>query len=105
MQVVAAALVLLAALLSVLAAVGLLRFPDTLTRMQAATKVGSLSTGLALAAAAMALGDAALAARLAAILVLVLLMTVVVAHVLARAACPRSIAPEGVTSRQAGSSP
>jgi multicomponent Na+:H+ antiporter subunit G len=94
MQGLAAALVLLAGLLSVLAAVGLLRFPDTLTRMQAATKVGSLSTGLALAAAALALGDAALAARLAATLVLVLLMTVVAAHMLARAAYQREIAKD-----------
>lgn len=89
---VAASLALVGATFSLLAAIGVLRMPDTITRMHAATKVSAFGGGTTLAAAALHFGDPAIAARCAVAIVLVLLSTPVAAHLLARAA-RRSGAP------------
>jgi multicomponent Na+:H+ antiporter subunit G len=69
-----------------LAALGVLRMPDLYTRMQAATKAGTLGVGLVLAAAAMAFGE--LEATITALLAIgfFLLTAPVAAHMLGRAA-------------------
>jgi monovalent cation/proton antiporter MnhG/PhaG subunit len=65
----AAILVLAGAAFMLVAAIGLVRFDDALTRMQAATKAGSLGVGCVLLAAGLGLGtaDAILAALVAAL--------------------------------------
>lgn len=82
----APALALVGATFSFLAGVGVLRMPDAMTRMHAATKVSAFGSGMALFAAAAHFGDAAMAARSLAAIGLILLSTPVAAHLLARAA-------------------
>lgn len=79
-------LALVGATFSFLAGVGVLRMPDTMTRMHAATKVSAFGSGMALFAAAAHFGDPAMAARSLAAIALILLSTPVAAHLLARAA-------------------
>lgn len=88
----AAVLALVGASFSLLAAVGVLRMPDTITRMHAATKVSAFGGGTTLAAAALHFGDPALAARCAVAIGLIMISTPVAAHLLARAS-RRSGAP------------
>lgn len=78
-------LVLLGGLFSMLAAVGLLRMPDLYTRMQSATKAGTLGVACAAAAAAVHFRDS-IAAVDAIIVVLFFFLTAPVAsHLIARA--------------------
>src|SRR5690606_8353132 len=58
-----AILVLIGALFSALAALGVLRFPDIYTRMHAASKAGPLGAGLILLGAGLASGDLAVGLR------------------------------------------
>ena len=77
--------VLVGSVFCLIAAIGILRFPDALTRMHAVSKAGILGAGLVVVGAALASGD--LAALVWAILgVAVLLVSgPVAAHLLARA--------------------
>ncbi|MXG88212.1 monovalent cation/H(+) antiporter subunit G [Nocardioides flavescens] len=77
LDLVGAVLILLGALLSLVAAVGVLRFPDLLTRMHAATKPQVLGLMLVCVGLALTLRDA----RSVAILVLVLLAQMLTAPV------------------------
>ena len=81
-----AILILMGCLFCLLAAIGIMRLPDTLIRMHAATKAGTLGAGLILAG--IAVWFAELGPVLKAILTLVFLyMTApVAAHLIARAA-------------------
>lgn len=81
-----ALLLLAGALFITVAAVGLLRLPDLLTRMHSATKAGSLGVGFILTAAALHSGDVAAATRAILVLLLVFLTAPVAAHMIARAA-------------------
>lgn len=75
---------------ALVAAIGILRFPDALTRMHASSKVGSLAGSLALLAAAVDIGGVSAASR-ALIAILFLLMTAPIgAHLLGRAAAWRA---------------
>lgn len=67
------------------AAVGLLRFPDLYTRMHAVTKAGTLGIGLVLVSAAVAFGELSVAARALVALLFVLLTAPVSAHMIGRA--------------------
>ncbi len=81
---------LLAGGFAFVAAIGILRFPDALTRMHASSKVGSLAGSLALVAAAVDIGGVSAASR-ALIAILFLLMTAPIgAHLLGRAAAWRA---------------
>lgn len=81
---------LLAGGFALTASIGLLRFPDALTRMHASSKVGTLAGSLALLAAAIDIGGISAPSR-ALIAVLFLLMTAPVgAHLLGRAAAWRA---------------
>jgi multicomponent Na+:H+ antiporter subunit G len=86
MTVLAAMFALVGAVFSFLAGVGVLRMPDAMTRLHAATKVSAFGSGMALIAAALHFGDPAMAARSFIALALILLSTPVATHLLARAA-------------------
>jgi multicomponent Na+:H+ antiporter subunit G len=64
----------------------MLRLPDTLIRMHAATKAGTLGTGCILAAEAVAAGELGTTLRVIAIIVFLLLTAPVAAHLIGRAA-------------------
>lgn len=79
-------LLLLGALFVLVAAVGLLRLPDLLMRMHAATKAGTLGAGLCLIAVAVAMPDPSVVARALATLIFLLMTAPIAAHVIAHAA-------------------
>lgn len=68
------------------AALGLVRFPDLFTRMQAAAKAGSLGVGLVVAAVATHFADGAVTVHAALVAAFFLLTAPVAAHLIARAA-------------------
>lgn len=88
---IAAALLVVGTLFCLVAAVGMLRLPDTLIRMHAATKAGTLGTGCILAAKAVAAGDPGTTLKVVAVIVFLLLTAPVAAHLIARAAYHRGI--------------
>jgi multicomponent Na+:H+ antiporter subunit G len=71
---------------SFVAALGMLRLPDTLTRMHAATKAGTLGTGLILIAVAAFYQEIGITLRALAAIVFLLLTAPVAAHLIGRAA-------------------
>ena len=74
------------AVFSLLAAVGLLRFPDVYSRMHAASKAGTVGSGLILIGFAVQAPDFGSAARALAALLFLVTTAPVAAHILARAA-------------------
>ncbi|HVM14114.1 MAG TPA: monovalent cation/H(+) antiporter subunit G [Egibacteraceae bacterium] len=79
-------LVLTGAGLTLVATVGLHRFPDVFARMHSATKSATLGLLLILVATAFALGDAASTAKIALVAVLQFVTAPVAAHMIGRAA-------------------
>lgn len=79
-------LILAGAFFAFVAAVGLWRFPDIYSRMHAASKAGTLGSGLVLLALAVHAGDTATVTRALAGIVFFLLTAPISAHLLARAA-------------------
>jgi multicomponent Na+:H+ antiporter subunit G len=71
---------------SFVAALGMLRLPDTLTRMHAATKAGTLGTGLILIAVAAFYQEIGITLRSLIAIVFLLLTAPVAAHLIGRAA-------------------
>lgn len=71
---------------SFVAALGMLRLPDTLTRMHAATKAGTLGAGLILLAEAAFYQELGITLRAVAAIVFLLLTAPVAAHLIGRAA-------------------
>ncbi|MBZ0161588.1 MAG: monovalent cation/H(+) antiporter subunit G [Notoacmeibacter sp.] len=71
---------------ALIAAIGILRLPDVYTRMHAASKAGTLGSGLMLIALAFHAADQAIVTRALAGVVFFLLTAPISAHVLARAA-------------------
>ncbi|MEM1055558.1 MAG: monovalent cation/H(+) antiporter subunit G [Bacteroidota bacterium] len=82
----AGVLALVGAIFALIAALGIVRFPDLLTRMHAATKAGTLGAGLLLLAVAVAFADAGVAARAAAGIAFLVLTAPVASHAIGRAA-------------------
>lgn len=78
------ALLLLGAIFSLIAAIGVLRLPDLYTRMHAASKAGAVGGGLILLAVASMCFDVGVALRAIIGLVFLLLTTPIGAHLLAR---------------------
>lgn len=68
------------------AAIGLVRYPDALTRMQATAKAGTLGVGCLMAAVAVHVGHTAVTVQILLIVLLFLLTAPVGAHRIARAA-------------------
>jgi multicomponent Na+:H+ antiporter subunit G len=89
--IIAAILLIVGTLFCLVAAVGMLRLPDTLIRMHAATKAGTLGTGFILAAEAVAADDLGTTIRAVAVIVFLLLTAPVAAHLIGRAAYHRGI--------------
>jgi multicomponent Na+:H+ antiporter subunit G len=81
-----AGLLLVGATVGLLAAVGVLRMPDVLARMQAATKAAALGTSCLLLAVAVYFGALDVTVRAGLIVAFIFLTSPVSAHVLARAA-------------------
>ena len=91
MSVVISVLLLLGAALFCLTAIGILRLPDALSRMHAASKGCSLGLCFILTASTLSFGGSAAVAVKSVIVVLAVFITVPVAtHLLARASLDRS---------------
>ena len=82
----AAGLLIIGALFSFLAALGILRLPDLYTRMHAASKAGTVGSGLTLVAIALVSFDSAVILRALLGIVFFMLTAPISAHLLARAA-------------------
>lgn len=83
---VAGIIILIGALFSLVAGIGLFRLPDIFLRMHAATKAGTLGAGLVLLAIAVDSQDIGVITRAIAGLCFLLLTAPVAAHLLGRAA-------------------
>jgi len=92
--VLAVSLLLAGGLLLVVAAWGVIRLPDALSRQHAATKAGTLAVALVCLGGMLMAGEAAWTVRLAMIVVLLLLTLPVASHLLARAAVRESTAED-----------
>jgi multicomponent Na+:H+ antiporter subunit G len=98
MTYVAAVLLIAGSLLSTVAVLGILRFPDVFTRLHAASKAGPLGAGLILLGLAVASGDWAVAVRCMLGFFFLILTSPVSAHLLARAALRSGVTPDSRTS-------
>jgi multicomponent Na+:H+ antiporter subunit G len=83
---VALLLILLGAVFMLLAAIGMVRMPDVLTRMHSSTKSATLGVGLIMLGVALVFSDFAIGVRALAIVVFMFTTTPVSAHMIARAA-------------------
>ena len=81
-----AAMMVAGSLFSLVASIGLVRFPDLYTRMHSASKAGTVGSGLLLLAVGIHSGDLATFGRACAGIVFFILTAPVAAHLLARAA-------------------
>lgn len=97
LQIASGLLLIAGATFSLLAAIGVLRFPDFYTRMHAASKAGTAGAGLALIAIACHSGDAGVATRAVAGIVFLFMTAPISAHLLARAAFLAGYRPLGRT--------
>lgn len=86
MSLITQALLLLGALSMLLAAIGLMRFPDFFTRAHAGTKAASLGAGLILIAAVLPLTGQDIAVRVWLTIFFIFLTIPVAGHLLGRAA-------------------
>lgn len=88
---IAATLLIVGSLFCLVAAVGMLRLPDTLIRMHAATKAGSLGAGCILAAEAVIANELGTSLKAISAIVFLLFTAPVAAHLIGRAAYHRGI--------------
>lgn len=95
---IAAALVVVGAGFSLIAAIGVLRLPDLYTRLHAASKAGAIGAGMIFLAVAVASLDGAVILRALLGIAFLLLSTPVSAHLLARAAFRSGEAPIATTT-------
>lgn len=96
----ASVLILVGSIMTAAAGVGILRLPDVFTRMHAATKVGTLGSGLILAGAAVHFADPSIVLRCILIIGFLLLTAPIGAHMIGRAALRLNIpvwTPKGDT--------
>jgi multicomponent Na+:H+ antiporter subunit G len=84
-EVLVATLTILGAFFFVIAAVGVVRFPDLLTRMHAATKAGAFGGGLLLLACAVQYAEFWVVVKAAAVLIFFYLTAPIAGHLLGRA--------------------
>ena len=85
-EIITAGLLVLGSLFAFIAALGMLRLPDTVMRMHAATKAGTLGAGLILIAVAFFYADLGITLRALAAITFLLLTAPVAAHLIGRAA-------------------
>ena len=79
-------LLLLGAVFMLLAAIGMVRMPDVLTRLHSSTKSVTLGVGLIMLGVALFFGDFAIGVRALAIVIFLFTTSPVAAHMIARAA-------------------
>ena len=84
-EIITALLLILGSLFSFVAALGMLRLPDTVIRMHAATKAGTLGAGLILIGEAFFYAELGIALRALAAIAFLLLTAPVAAHLVGRA--------------------
>lgn len=84
-EIIAGLLVLGGAGFTLVAAIGILRLPDLLTRMHASTKAGTLGAMLVLAALALHFGQTAITAKAVAAVLFLMLTAPIAAHMIGRA--------------------
>jgi multicomponent Na+:H+ antiporter subunit G len=84
-EIFAGVLILIGSVFCLVAALGIVRLPDTLTRMHAATKAGTLGAGLLIIGAAVFFQDLGVTLRAVTIIGLVVLTAPVAAHLIGRA--------------------
>lgn len=80
------ALLLAGSLLSLIAAIGLVKLPDVFTRMHASTKAGTLGIEFVMVALAIHFGDIMVLIKASAIVLFIVLTAPVAAHMLGRTA-------------------
>lgn len=85
-EIITAVLLVLGSLFSFVAALGMLRLPDTVMRMHAATKAGTLGAGLILIGEAFFYAEFGITLRALAAITFLLLTAPVAAHLIGRAA-------------------
>ena len=85
MDIIVLALATTGAFFMFVAAVGVLRLPDLMLRMHAATKAGALGSGLILVAVAVQFGDVGMVTRSLAGVAFIILTAPVAAHIIGRA--------------------
>jgi multicomponent Na+:H+ antiporter subunit G len=85
-DIIAGVLIVFGCLLCLIAAVGMIRLPDTLIRMHAATKAGTLGTGFILAGVAVFFAETGTILKASMGLIFLLLTAPVAAHLIGRAA-------------------
>ncbi len=85
-EIITALFLVLGSLFSFVAALGMLRLPDTVMRMHAATKAGALGAGLILIGEAIFFAELGIALRALAAITFLLLTAPVAAHLIGRAA-------------------
>ncbi|MEM9852134.1 MAG: monovalent cation/H(+) antiporter subunit G [Pseudomonadota bacterium] len=90
---IAAIMILIGGALSVFAGVGIYRLPDVFIRMHAATKVGTLGSGLIVAAVAVHFADPNVVIRCVLIVFFLLLTAPIGAHMIGRAALRSGAVP------------
>lgn len=95
-DVVTSALLLIGGAFTVFAGVGIMRLPDVFTRMHAATKVGTLGSGLIIAGVAVHFAETGVVIRCLLIVLFLLLTAPIGAHMIGRAALRIGIVPWGV---------
>ena len=76
----------LGSLFSLVAALGMVRLPDTVIRMHAATKAGTLGVGLILVAEALVYAELGITLRVFTAITFILLTAPVATHLIGRAA-------------------
>ncbi|GAA0572457.1 monovalent cation/H(+) antiporter subunit G [Halomonas salifodinae] len=84
-EVIKGTLLLSGAVFMLLAAVGVLRLPDLLTRMHATTKAAALGVSLVMLAVALHFAEVAVVARAFGVIIFILMTAPVAAHVIGRA--------------------
>ncbi|MCL4410799.1 monovalent cation/H(+) antiporter subunit G [Aliidiomarina haloalkalitolerans] len=80
-----AILMLSGGMFTLLAAVGILRLPDLLTRMHASTKAGALGVALMMAAAMLHFNDLVVIAKALAVVMFIFITAPIAAHAIGRA--------------------
>lgn len=86
-------LIVIGSAFALVASIGLLRFPDFYSRMHAASKAGTLGSGLLLIGMSFVAEDGAVAARAIAGFVFLLLTAPISAHLLAKASYAAGFTP------------
>ncbi len=99
LAIVTAVLLLAGAFFALVAAIGIARLPDLYTRMHAASKAGTVGSGLLLLAAGLYSGELAVLARALAGFLFFILTAPVSAHLLARASHISGYFPADISVR------